>query len=163
MFSALHRNFDKSISLLFKQRIRLVNPSKRIGMRDKRLGIEPLSIVSKFSSVFNRIIWIRRQISLPPFSLLTAYQILTSRSPQLRLHFLNHLRQLRLAFRLRRAVHIITHTLAIHSRRVPSLPTDRGELLHIACAALATIIAVAAIGLRKRKRGEKTLEKENRK
>ena len=35
--------------------------------------------------------------------------------------------------------------------------------LIIACAALATIIAVAAIGLRKRKRGEKTLEKENRK
>ena len=62
-----------------------------------------------------------------------------SHSPHLRFHFLDLLRQFPLAFLLRRAVHIITHALAIHSRRVPPLPAVRRQLLHISSQSKYTL------------------------
>ena len=54
-----------------------------------------------------------------------------SRSPKLRFHFLYLLRQLRLTFRFRRAIHIMAHTLAVYRRRISSMPAILGELLSV--------------------------------
>ena len=62
-----------------------------------------------------------RQISPPPYSLATVYQILTSPNPKLRFHFLDQHFQLHLALFLAIGVDIPSNALAVDGWRISPL------------------------------------------
>ena len=73
----------------------------------------------------------------PPFSLFTAYQILTLPNPQLRFHFLDQRFKLYLALFLAIGVNIPCDALTVNGRRVSPFPHVLADLVYRASSALA--------------------------
>ena len=81
--------------------------------------VDKTSVLTSFYNYYNTIYQYYQMgyISADQFTAIADnLQDTFSRSPKLRFHFLYLLRQLRLTFRFRRAIHIMTHALAVHRR-----------------------------------------------
>ena len=75
----------------------------------------------------------------PPFSLLTAYQLLTLLNPKLRFHFLNQRLKLDLALFLAIGVDIPCDTLSVDRRGISPFPYILTDLVYRASSALAIL------------------------
>ena len=92
-----------------------------------------------FTNFFHPQIVTWRQISPPPYSLLTADQYLALPNPKLRFHFLDQRLKLYLALFLAIGVDISCYTLTVDRWRISPFPHILTDLVNRTCSALAIL------------------------